>query len=74
MRRMMDWPPISALRDERYWRAAVFVDRTLKGAKPRELPVEQPTKFEFVIKLKTARAVGIMLPPVTLVRADGLIE
>jgi ABC-type uncharacterized transport system substrate-binding protein len=63
-----------ANRVEPYRRAAVFIDKILKGAKPGDLPVEQPTKFEFVINLKAAKQIGVTIPQWVLVKADRVIK
>ena len=61
-------------RAEPYKRIAVFIDKILKGTKPADIPVEQPMKFELVFNLKTAKQIGVTVPPNVLVRADKVIK
>ena len=68
---LMSYAPAEA---EIYRRAAAIVDKILKGAKPSQIPVEQPTKFELLVNLKTAKALGLTIPTAMLVRADQVIE
>ena len=67
----MSYGPVTL---DHYARGAEFVDKILKGAKPADLPVEQPTRFELVINTKTAKELGVAIPPIIRLRADRVIE
>jgi putative ABC transport system substrate-binding protein len=64
----------SSILTEQYRRVAVFIDKILRGAKPADLPVEQPTRFELIINLKAAKQIGLTIPPNVLARADRVIR
>ena len=70
----MDWRTTRRTVSGFFERTASFVDRILRGAKPSDLPVEEPTSFEFVINLKTAKAIGLTIPQSALLRATAVIE